>query len=143
MEDRSPQEEEFRLVGFPYHLPLLDISISEDFSPWARRTGLQRPPDTFLHHIEFRIDLERNWVHTKIGVTSPRYVELEQVTLTLHRLPTVWPNMSRDVVALQEGRTYFRFFTPIEIFRSDGIDLIQWHLQEEELLIFEARIERG
>jgi len=137
------------LPRFPYHLPLLDVPISDDFSPWARRTGLQRAPDTFLHHIEFRIDQETNWVHTKIGVTSPRFVELEQVIITLHRLPTIWSHINDEVAALQEGRTYFHFHTPIDIFRRNDTDLIQWHLMESgteeergELLIFEARIKR-
>jgi len=143
------QQSFFYMQGFPYHLPLLDIPISQDFSPWARRTGLQKPPDTFLHHIEFRIDQETNWVHTKIGITSPRYVPLEQVSLTLQRLPTIWIHRNEQVTSLNEGRTYFRFHTPIDIFRSDGLDLIQWHLQEAdiaeeqgELMIFEATIER-
>jgi len=137
------------LPGFPYHLPLLDIPIAEDFSPWARRTGLQAPPDTFMHHLEFRIDQETNTVHTKLGVTSPRYVPLEQVVITLGGVTTVWPHINQEVMALNDGETYFRFHTSIEMFRRNDADLIQWHLTESdtetssgELLIFEARIER-
>jgi len=136
------------LEGFPYHLPLLDIQITDDFSPWARRTGLQTTPDTFIHLIEFRIDQETNMVHTKIGVTSPRHVPLEQVVMTFRGHNMVWTHRNQDVMWLENGTAYFRFTIPIRFFRDENLGPMQWHLQEVatedfgEILIFEATIER-
>ena len=136
------------LAGFPYHLPVLDIQVTDDFSPWARRTGLQATSNTFLHLMEFRIDQETNTVHTKIGVTSPRHVPLEQVVMTFRGHSMVWTHRNQDVMWLEDSATYFRFTMPVRYFRNEGLGPMQWHLQEAntegfgETLIFEATIER-
>ena len=137
------------LPGFPYHLPLLDIPITEDFDPWARRTGLQMYPEIFMHLLEFRLDQEPNTVHIKIGVTSPRYITLEQIVMTFRGHDMVWTHRNQDIWWLDEGANYFRFTLPIRYFRNEELGPMQWHLQEVlagegtgEILVFEATIER-
>ena len=133
------------LPGFPYYLPLLDIPISEDFDPWARRTGFQIPPEIFMHLIEFRIDQETNTVHIKTGITSPNDTPLEEIFMTFRGHNMVWTHRNQDVWWLNQGTTYFRFTLPVYYFRNEGLGPMQWHMREVlsgEILIFEARIER-
>ena len=132
--------------GFPYYLPFLDIPIREGFNPWGRRTGLQRPPEFFAHQIEFRIDKETNMVHTKFGVTSPRYTPLSTVDFVVIGVAGSFIPINDNPYSFQEGRTYFHFLTPISIFRHEERNSLFWYFQEAgdegELIIFEARITR-